>query len=331
MRGGTSPDRIPAIVCVDVEPDPRVVDRVRREPWHGFEALQSMFGRLRAALASGTGAPAHFAWFFRMDPQVAEAYGSPTWAISTYRRFVDEARAQGDELGIHPHPYRWEASRHVWINDLANQPWVEQCVRVSTAAFEDALGSTCVSSRFGDRWMNDATVHLLEELGVRFDLTLEPGRPGTASPVGDELSTGRLPDLTMIPGHPYRPGLDDFRRQAPHRADGLWMLPVTTHRLSPLLRHARRTYCRFTGLELLTDVASLSLALRPVLFRDVLDGALAGDGHRPLVFVLRSDSGSNAREKCRLLTNLDYLLTDCIARRLVFVTPVEAAGMLGLD
>lgn len=323
-------DRTPAIACIDVEPDPRAVDRVRRAPWHGFEALQPVFGRFRAALAAATGGPAHFAWFFRMDPQVAEAYRSPTWAISTYRRFVDEALAQGDELGVHPHPYRWDASQRIWINDLANQPWVEHCVRVSTAAFEDALGSQCVSSRFGDRWMNGATVRLLEEVGVRFDLTLEPGMPATPSPAGEERSTGSLPDLTMVPAHPYRPSLGDFRRQDPHRADGLWMLPVTTRRLSPLLRHARRTYCRLTGLELLTDVASLSLALRPLLFRDVLDGALAG-GRRPLVFVLRSDSGSNALERGRLVTNLDYLLTGRIARRLVFVTPVEAARMLVLD
>jgi len=50
-----SSDRIPAIVRVNVEPDPRVVDRVQREPWHVFEALQSMCGRFRAALAAGTG------------------------------------------------------------------------------------------------------------------------------------------------------------------------------------------------------------------------------------------------------------------------------------
>jgi hypothetical protein len=323
--------RIPAIACVDVEPDPRAVDRVRREPWHGFESLQPTFRRFRAALAARTGGPVHFAWFFRMDPQVAEAYGSPAWAISTYRPFVDEARDQGDEIGIHPHVYRWEASRRAWITDFANQPWVEQCVRVSTAAFEDALGSKCLSSRFGDRWMNDATVRLLEGLGVRFDLTLEPGTPGIPNPVGDELSTGRFPDLTMVPARPYRPSLGDFRRADPRRTDGLWMLPVTTRRLSPLLRQARRTYCRLVGFELIADVAPLSLALRPVLFRNVLDGAIAAGGSGPLVFILRSDSGAKASENGRLLANLDYLLTDRVARRLVFVTPAEAARRLDLD
>lgn len=330
MTRETACDRIPAIVCVDVEPDPRDVDRARREAWHGFEALQSAFSRFRPALAARTGAPAHFAWFIRMDPQIAEAYGSPTWALSTYRRFLDEARAHGDELGFHPHLYRWEESRAAWISDRANPPWVEHCVRMSAAAFEDALGSRCVSSRFGDHWMNDATVRLLEELGVRYDLTLEPGKPADAGRVLDEPSTGQLPDLTMVPPHPYRPSLHDFRRPDPHRADGLWMLPVTTRRLRPLLRHARRIYSRLAGLDF-TDVASLSLALRPVLFRDLLDGATARGGPRPLVFVLRSDSAFNARESGRLRANLAHLLADQTARRLVFVTPSEAARMLGLD
>jgi hypothetical protein len=90
-------------------------------------------------------------------------------------------------------------------------------------------------------------------------------------------------------------------------------------------------FCRLSGLELLTDVVSLSLALRPVLFRDVLDGATTDGGMNPLVFVLRSDSAVNAREEGRLLANLAYLLTDRIAGRLVFVTPSEAAAMLELD
>jgi hypothetical protein len=332
VKRETAFDRIPAVVCVDVEPDPRDVDRARpEEPWHGFEVLRQVFSRFRRALAARTGTPAHFAWFIRMDPQVAEVYGSPTWALSTYRRFVDEARAQGDELGIHPHSFRWEESRRAWINDHGNQSWVEHCVRMSVAAFEDALGSRCVSSRLGDRLMNDATVRLLEELGVRFDLTLEPGKPEVAGLVAGEPSTGRLPDLTMIPRRPYRPSLHDFRLPDSNRESGLWMLPVTTRRLSPLLRHARRVFCRLSGLELLTDVVSLSLALRPVLFRDVLDGATTDGGMNPLVFVLRSDSAVNAREEGRLLANLAYLLTDRIAGRLVFVTPSEAAAMLELD
>jgi hypothetical protein len=202
---------------------------------------------------------------------------------------------------------------------------------MSAAAFAEALGSKCVSSRFGDRWMNDATVGLLEELGMRFDLTLEPGMPAAQDRDRTVPSIGGLPDLTAAPPHPYRPSLGDFRRPDPHRARGLWMVPVTTRRLRPLLRQARRMYCRLAGLPLLTDVASLSLGLRPMLFRHVLHGATADGAPRPLVFVLRSDTGSNPRERGRLMANLEYLLTDRVAKRLVFVTPCEAASMLDLD
>lgn len=49
------------------------------------------------------------------------------------------------------------------------------------------------------------------------------------------------------------------------------------------------------------------------------------------MFVLRSDTGADARERGHLMANLEYLLTDRVAKRLVFVTPCEAARMLDLD
>jgi hypothetical protein len=323
-------ERLPAVICVDVEPDPRAVDRTRRERWHGFEALQSTFAEWRAAMRAQAGAPARLAWFLRLDPQIADVYGSPAWALGAYGAFVNDARREGDEIGIHPHAYRWVEALGSWINDYADQRWIEHCVRMSAAAFRDALGEPCHSSRFGDHWMNDATVRLLEEIGVRFDLTLEPGKPSMAGGVAGERWTDGVPDLTAVPSAPYRPSHADFRRPDPGRSGGLWMLPVTTRRLTPALRYARRAFCRLTGLPLSTDVVSLSLALRPALFRDVLASALASAEIRMLVFVLRTDSGVDARERPRLLANLRFLLTARAARSVVFVTPGEAARMLGL-
>ncbi len=108
------------------------------------------------------------------------------------------------------------------------------------------------------------------------------------------------------------------------------MVPVTTGRPRRSIRWARRVYCRLAGLHLLGDVMPLNLALRPLLFRSILDPALACPDARPIVAVLRTHSGAVARELARLHANVDYLLGHRLADRFVFVTPAEAALILGL-
>jgi hypothetical protein len=59
------------VLCIDVEPDPRLVSRQAPEPWRGYEATQRPMEDWRARFGDATGAPVHFAWFLRMDPQIA--------------------------------------------------------------------------------------------------------------------------------------------------------------------------------------------------------------------------------------------------------------------
>src|SRR4051794_15451026 len=75
---------IPVVLCIDVEPDPRVLDPATTPPWDGFERLIERLPALRQRLAEATGKPAAFTWALRMDPQVAEAFGSPSWLAEKY-------------------------------------------------------------------------------------------------------------------------------------------------------------------------------------------------------------------------------------------------------
>jgi hypothetical protein len=317
-------DRIPVVLCIDDEPDESDVDRHRRAPWTGFEELQRWLSRARPRLAAITGAAARFTWFLRMDPQIAEAYGAASWAVTAYRRELDELRAQGDELGVHAHAYRWDGTRGAWIVDDGSQPWVDHCVRSSLDAFEEALGQRCPVFRFGDHWMNDATARLLEERGVGYDLTLEPGK--TTPPPAER--TGAPPDLTRVPHHPYRPSREDFRTADWTRGGALWMLPVTTGRPGWTLRLARRFYGRVRGLDLESDVLTLNPGRRPMFFRGVAAEALASGDGRHLVAVIRADAGGDHLEMARLRANMEHLLTHPLAERFVFCTPDRAIRLL---
>src|SRR5215204_3674691 len=155
---------LPVIICVDFEPYNRQISPDGGKVWEGAAETMGFFGALRNRLEEVAGAPAHFNWFFRMDPQIERAYGSPGWVAERYGELIARLDAAGDELGLHTHAWRWDGGTGRWVTDHGNRQWVEHCVRMSFEAYEKAFGRTCVSFRFGDHWMNDETMDLLESL-----------------------------------------------------------------------------------------------------------------------------------------------------------------------
>ena len=157
--------RIPVLICIDIEPDERTLDPRARLDWTGFEQSYEFFSDLRPRLETATGSPVHFSWFLRMDPQITHTYGSAHWVVTRYARLIDRLQGAGDELGLHVHAWRWDHRSQGWIADLADQTWVDHCVRSSFEAFHTSLKRRCRSFRFGDHWMNDQTLDLLEQIG----------------------------------------------------------------------------------------------------------------------------------------------------------------------
>src|SRR5213082_1128416 len=87
------------VVCWDVEPDSRTPERGAADRWMSFERLVPRVEELRDRIADLTGAPASFSWFLRMDPQVAEACGSPSWVAERYADELAALESYGDQLG----------------------------------------------------------------------------------------------------------------------------------------------------------------------------------------------------------------------------------------
>jgi hypothetical protein len=61
-----SGDRIPVILCIDVEPDPQRPDPKKADPWLGFERLYPYLKEFRLRMADTTG-------------EVARLIGSGGW------------------------------------------------------------------------------------------------------------------------------------------------------------------------------------------------------------------------------------------------------------
>jgi peptidoglycan/xylan/chitin deacetylase (PgdA/CDA1 family) len=104
-----------------------------------------------------------------MDPQIERTYGNADWAVRTYASRIADAQHWGDEFGLHTHAWRWDAAIGQWVADHDNRAWIERCLEVSFAAYKRAFGRNCEIFRFGDGWLDEATLGLLERLGVRID------------------------------------------------------------------------------------------------------------------------------------------------------------------
>jgi hypothetical protein len=323
---------IPVILCIDVEPDPFLVNRSNPEPWDGYERtfpyLRDMRGRFEAA----TGSPAHYTWCFRMDPQVAESYGSVTWAVDRFPAFVEEMRRQGDESGVHPHAYRWAREEQRWIEDLGNPDWVRHCVESSLDAYATAFGRACETFRFGNFWIDTETINLLERRHVRYDLTVEPGLgPDFEGTLDKGYSTGPRPDLTRVPRAPYHPSRDDCCRPARSGSRAITMIPLTSGRFqwNDTLRNRARRLWRNGWRQRHQDVP-LSMWRRwepPNTFDRMIDRALAVQAAPYLAFAIRSSIGVGrafeAVDSC-----LQVLLSQAPRRRFVLSTPAEAMVLL---
>lgn len=320
-------ESIPVIFCFDVEPDAFFIDPTRREPWPGFEATFAFVERMRPRWEALTGRAARFNWFLRLDPQIAHAYGDAAWVLRHYERQFAVLQSHGDELGIHPHGYRWDAADGGWVLDYGNQSWVEHCLQSSAEQFARVLGRPCRAFRGGDRWMNQATAALARRLGITYDLTLEPGHAEEPFNHPGERVTGTLPDMRRVPLTPFQPRADNYQQADAEGANGseAWTIPISTASIHPGL--LRQVYYRFRypGRQFATWTALFSH--HPAMFERIVAGVLARP--RPyLAMPMRTHALADPWTAPRVAANLETLLRLLRSRAAAVVTPDEAITLL---
>lgn len=296
---------IPVVVCVDIEPDDRLVTRDRPE-WRGVAPTLEIVEGWRTRFGELTGAPARFSWFWRADPQVAEVYGDAAWGFHRYRQLLDDTGARGDAHGMHPHAWRRRGAHDDWIQDRADPRWVERCIDMSLQTFRAVTGEACLVTRMGDRALDAVAYRRLAHHGVLVDLSVEPGEPPFR-----EQSTAPTPDFATAPTHAYRPRRRDVTR--PSRfTRGPLLLPLSATIGASPDGHDRRLRTVYPW-----------LATAPALAAELLDA-----GARYLAFAVRSDISLRPELRPHFEALLGALATHPRARSLRFVTPIEAVAML---
>jgi len=87
---------IPAFLSFDVEPDGFQLHRGDPADWAGYDAMVAFAEHLRSELAERSGAAPKFGWYFRTDPQIAEVYGRPDYALTEFSGYTAQLTAKGD-------------------------------------------------------------------------------------------------------------------------------------------------------------------------------------------------------------------------------------------
>lgn len=325
--------RLPVVLAVDVEPEPGGGTWRDPQPWRGFERWLEVMPHLRANLERLTGAPVHFAWFVRCDPQIADIYGDAAWAADRYAHVFDGLRAAGDELAIHPHAWRWDGDKRHWVQDHADPAWVEHVLESGFDRFATGFGQPARAHRFGSRFLTAAIVRWLAERGVRVDTTLEPGTPALKTLDVTSAFTGTVPEQRHVPLAPYRPHPADPFQPAPTDSlppsQGLWMLPHSAFDPQPLIpawrRVARRV--RFFGQPRYRP-AQLWTPQNATGFWNLAINAAQQLPRPYLLLAARSSALFDARPAAFTMAKLEALERHPLVHRMRFVTSVEALDAL---
>lgn len=217
---------LPIAVVVDVDPDWRVQGTSGQAykgemHWEGLRRGIPDLLKLVEGIRDARGRPIRFTWMLRSDEQMATVYGEPAHAADEFADFWTSRREAGDEIGWHPHTWRYSEAERVWYQELSDEDWIRSC-------FEDGFASLTRrfpfrASKTGWTYHNNVTMRLLADLGVKVDLSAIPGMaykgtvPGTNHPLGEY-------DWTRCPQEPYHPRVDDY--QLPGDGSALPILEV---------------------------------------------------------------------------------------------------------
>ena len=332
-------DTIPTFLSIDVEPEGFQLDAHGRMSWEGFPATLALVASLRDEFARLHGRAPHFGWYFRTDPQIANACGRPDAVVHHFADPIARLQAHGDYFGVHMHPLRWSAPHSRWVHDVVDCEWLRRCTHASLDAFEQWSGAPARLFRGGAGFMHEVIVETLDERGVALELSLEPvrswGLDSSVVPNGidDSPIVGSFIDCASAPATPYHPARGDFRRRGgAANARRILLVPHSTGPYSipraGWWPRVRRSVRRGLGKRPARHMYYLTSPWpSPRYFWDVVEHAVSTMARPYLSLGMRTDRYGSMQDT-RVRAMLKELLVHPLAARLRFVNPLDAVGAL---
>ena len=317
---------IPTILRLDVEPD-EFEPGPDRPPWTGFVAMVDLIERLRAPLAGRSCVAVHPTWFFRFDPDIERLYGRSDFVVDTYGAQIDQLRTHGDQFGINPHHYRWDAERCVSYSDHADTAWTNHCLDMSVHTFEQCFGEPPRRASQGSYFLSDAVADHAISLGIEVDVTAEPGLPALQHVNSFRAyATAPSTDFREYPRRPYYPSRADLGSPASSDDDarGLLMVPLTSYDYNraygPWYKRLAKNILRWPYQH--APLNPWDSWPSPATFWDLVTRAVDEGPARYAAFAIRTDAPSSPKHR-RVRALLEHLPQHPISRRLRFVDPLS--------
>jgi hypothetical protein len=199
------------LFTIDVDNDGVEHDERTALTWHSIAwipDLKALFDSFNLCLT----------WFVRADNQLKEVYGTAAYLLLEHAQIWSQMESSGDEVAWHPHLYEWCEAKRQYVSDQDEFRSVEKLN--NTYSELRTKGFDFLSVRIGEAFHSNATMHAVEQLGLKVDSTAIPGRK--------RHDESRVFDWEATPNEPYYPSRTDYRIPdlANHR--NILEVPMTT-------------------------------------------------------------------------------------------------------
>jgi len=203
------------VIGCDTDPDrPGYIDNISLEKlsWRGLsEGIPETKETVKNVKDADDRSPV-FTWLIRADEQIKSIYGDYSWVLAEYKQFLTDLEASGDEIGWHPHFYRFNDDHEIWYQELDNIDWQCEMLESAFGSFNQVFPGRPLSVRMGWVYHNNETMKKLDELGIKIDFSAVPGMRTISK------KTMKFPyniyDWFITPKGFYHPSASDYRRAA---------------------------------------------------------------------------------------------------------------------
>lgn len=204
---------LPITTVVDVDPDWRVAgtsgSAYKGEmQWEGLLKGVPNLLRVIRGIHDSEGRDVRFTWLLRSDEQMAMAYGDPAHIADEFADFWSSRQAAGDEIGWHPHMWRYSESERLWFQERRDEDWIRNCAKEGFAALSRRFQVRVAKP--GWTYHDNLTMRIFSDLGVKVDLSALPGMAYHGFIPGTTHSLGHY-DWRRAPQEPYHPRSDDYQ------------------------------------------------------------------------------------------------------------------------
>lgn len=199
---------------------------------------------------------------------------------------------------------------------------------MAAGAFRTAFGNPARLSSQGGYFLTEALLDTAIELGIRIDLTVEPGlSPKNADPSFGAYATAPSSDFVDCPRHPYYPSRDAFGVPSSSPADSrpILIVPLTAYDYRTALRpwHRQIAHRLLNRPRLHLPLSAWKPWPNAKTYWDLVARAMDEQPVPYFAFATRTDDPASGKHAA-VWDLLEYLPSHPIADRLRFVDPLSS-------